>query len=271
MSPDRSTVAAATHRKDTLFCEQSSRGRITSSAWVRSALGTWPVQRPVLRPDGPLSELDSARPQTTRVRPSTSRVVEIGSGVGANLRYLPAEATLVAIEPNPHMHGRLRTAARRKGVRLELHDHVGERIDLPDQSVDVVISSLVLCSVTDPAHVLAEIIRILRPGGRYSFVEHVAAPADTLTRALQRMFRRPWGWAFEGCSCERDLESTIRAAGFTDRRRHAISSSHAVDPFQHAHRRHRPHLTAAAQNRQRIEPGVSSAVPTAVAVRGLTS
>ena len=69
----------------------------------------------------------------------------------------------------------------RKGVRLELHDHVGERIDLPDQSVDVVISSLVLCSVTDPAHVLAEITRILRPGGRYSFVEHVAAPADTLT------------------------------------------------------------------------------------------
>lgn len=100
-------------------------------------------------------------------------------------------------------------------MRLELHDRVGEGIDLPDHSVDVVISSLVLCSVTDPAHVLAEIRRILRPGGRYSFVEHVAAPARTPTRLLQRMVRRPWDWTFEGCSCERDLETTIRAAGFT--------------------------------------------------------
>ncbi len=144
-----------------------------------------------------------------------TRVVEIGSGVGAILRYLPAGATLVAIEPNPHMHRRLQAKARRKGVRLELHDQVGERIDLPDHSVDAVISSLVLCTVTDPAHVLAEIRRILRPGGRFSFVEHVAAPARTATRVLQRMLRRPWAWTFEGCSCERDLETTIRAAGFT--------------------------------------------------------
>lgn len=142
------------------------------------------------------------------------RVVEIGSGVGANLRYLPSGATLVAIEPNPHMHRRLCDAARRAGVHLELHDRVGEHIDLPDQSVDAVISSLVLCSVGNPAHVLAEIRRILRPGGRYSFVEHVAAPAHSSTRVLQRILRRPWGWIFEGCSCERDLESTIRSAGF---------------------------------------------------------
>lgn len=143
-----------------------------------------------------------------------TRVVEIGPGVGANLRYLPPDATLVAIEPNPHMHRRLRQAARRAGVHLELHDRVGEHIDLPDQSVDTVISSLVLCTVSDPAYVLAEIRRILRPGGRYSFVEHVAAPARSPTRVLQRILRRPWGWIFEGCSCERDLEATIRGAGF---------------------------------------------------------
>lgn len=142
------------------------------------------------------------------------RVVEIGPGVGANLRYLPPDATLIAIEPNPHMHPRLRVAAGRAGVHLELHHWVGEHIDLPDHSVDTVISSLVLCSVSDPTHVLAEIRRILRPGGRYSFVEHVAAPAHSPTRVLQRILRRPWGWIFEGCSCERDLEATIRAAGF---------------------------------------------------------
>ena len=141
-------------------------------------------------------------------------VVELGSGVGANLRYLPAGSALVAIEPNPHMHQRLRAASQRAGVHLELHDRAAERTGLPDHCADSVISSLVLCSVTNPAEVLAEIRRILRPGGTYRFVEHVAAPAGTPTRAVQRALRRPWAWTFEGCSCERDLESIIRAAGF---------------------------------------------------------
>jgi ubiquinone/menaquinone biosynthesis C-methylase UbiE len=141
-------------------------------------------------------------------------VVELGSGVGANLPHLPAGGTLVAIEPNRHMHRRLRAAARRQGVQLVLHERGAEQTGLPDHSVDSVISSLVLCSVTDPAAVLAEIRRVLRPGGTYRFVEHVAAPAGTPTRALQRLLRRAWAWIFEGCSCERDLASTIRAAGF---------------------------------------------------------
>jgi ubiquinone/menaquinone biosynthesis C-methylase UbiE len=145
-----------------------------------------------------------------------ARVVELGSGIGANLRYVSAGDTLVAIEPNAHMHPRLRAAAERTGVHLELRDRLAERTGLPDHSVDAVISSLVLCSVHDPSAVLAEVRRILRPGGTYHFVEHVAAPAGTPTRALQRALRRPWSWTFEGCSCERDLELVIRAAGFAD-------------------------------------------------------
>lgn len=141
-------------------------------------------------------------------------VVELGPGVGANLGYLPPGSTLVAIEPNLHMHRRLRAAAERHGVHLDLRDRVAERTDLPGQSVDSVISSLVLCTVTDPAEVLAEIRRILRPGGTYRFVEHVAARAGTPTRTLQRALRRPWAWTFEGCSCERDLAGPLRAAGF---------------------------------------------------------
>ena len=141
-------------------------------------------------------------------------VVELGSGVGANLRYLPPGATLVAVEPNPHMHPRLRAAAERAGVHLDLRDRVAEHTELPDHSVDCVLSSLVLCSVSDPAAVLAEVRRVLRPGGTYRFVEHVAAPPGTLTRALQRALRRPWAWTFEGCSCERDLAHLIREAGF---------------------------------------------------------
>jgi len=142
-------------------------------------------------------------------------VVELGSGVGANLRYLPAGAHLIAIEPNPYMHARLRRAAQRYGVELEIRSVVGERIDLPDASAESVISSLVLCTVSDPAAVLAEIRRILPPGGRFSFAEHVAAKPRTPTRWSQRILSRPWAWVFEGCSCERDLTSLIASAGFT--------------------------------------------------------
>jgi SAM-dependent methyltransferase len=142
-------------------------------------------------------------------------VVEVGAGVGANMRYLPAAAHLVAIEPNPYMHTRLRRAARSHGVDLDIRSVVGEQIDLPDASADAVISSLVLCSVHDPGAVLAEIRRVLRPGGRFSFAEHVAARPRTPTRWTQRIVRRPWAWVFEGCSCERDLAKVIRSAGFT--------------------------------------------------------
>ena len=142
-------------------------------------------------------------------------VVELGSGVGANLRYLPAGARLIAIEPNPYMHARLRRAARRRGVELEIRSVAGERIDLPDSSAATVISSLVLCTVSDPTAVLAEIRRILVPGGRFSFAEHVAAKQHTPTRWSQRTVRSPWAWVFEGCSCERDLTSLIASAGFT--------------------------------------------------------
>ncbi|MEU1973658.1 class I SAM-dependent methyltransferase [Microbacterium sp. NPDC019599] len=141
-------------------------------------------------------------------------VVEIGPGVGANLRYLSPGSTLVAIEPNRSMHEQLQEAARRHGVELDLRERMAEQTGLPDGSADCVISSLVLCSVRDPAVVLAEIRRILRPGGAFRFLEHVVAPSGTATRAVQRILRRPWAWTFEGCSCERDLEREIRSAGF---------------------------------------------------------
>jgi ubiquinone/menaquinone biosynthesis C-methylase UbiE len=142
-------------------------------------------------------------------------VVELGAGVGANMRYLPVDTRLIAIEPNPYMHTRLRRAAGSRGIDLEIRSVVAEQIDLPDASADAVISSLVLCSVRDPDAVLAEIRRVLRPGGRFSFAEHVAAEPGTPTRWTQRVLRRPWAWVFEGCSCERDLASVIQSAGFS--------------------------------------------------------
>jgi SAM-dependent methyltransferase len=144
-----------------------------------------------------------------------SDVVEIGPGVGANFRYLPAGCRVIAIEPNPYMHADLRRRSARQGIDLEIRSVAGDHIDLDDQSVDAVISSLLLCTVADPERVVGEIRRILRPGGRYAFLEHVGASEGTLLRGIQRAFRRPWAWVFEGCSCERDLAAVIRTAGFS--------------------------------------------------------
>jgi SAM-dependent methyltransferase len=143
-----------------------------------------------------------------------TEIVELGPGVGANFRYLPPGTRVIAIEPNPAMHARLRARAARYKMELELHDVVGERLDLADASADMVVSSLVLCTVRDPAAVLAEVQRVLRPGGRYAFVEHVSAKDRPMLRRIQRLVRRPWAWVFEGCSCERDLADVIARAGF---------------------------------------------------------
>ncbi|TCK22403.1 class I SAM-dependent methyltransferase [Pseudonocardia endophytica] len=163
---------------------------------------------------GPVLDRD-LRPHKRRVfadLPPT--VVELGSGVGANMPYLTPGSTLVAVEPNVPMHRGLRAAADRRGVHLDLRQRPAEDTGLDDGGAGCVISSLVLCTVADPAAVLAEVRRILRPGGTFRFVEHVAAAEGTPTRALQRALRRPWAWTFEGCSCERDLAGLLRDAGF---------------------------------------------------------
>lgn len=141
-------------------------------------------------------------------------VVELGAGTGANFGSLPRGTTLYAVEPSRPMRARLRRRAAEYGLEVHVQESGAEHIDLPDASVDEVMCSLTLCTVADPEAVVGEVKRVLRPGGRFRFVEHVAAP-DGVRAGTQRAIRRPWAWVFEGCDPHRETHRLIAGAGFS--------------------------------------------------------
>lgn len=145
----------------------------------------------------------------------TGTVLELGPGTGANMRYFAPDVHVIAVEPNPHMHDRLRASAAEHGVEVEIRTLVGEALDVQDASVDHVVGTLVLCGVDDPTRVLAEVLRVLRPGGTYFFVEHVVAPPGTFVRGVQRLVKRPHRALANGCEVDRNTAAFIRAAGFS--------------------------------------------------------
>lgn len=144
-----------------------------------------------------------------------SVILEIGAGAGANLRYFRPGTRVIAAEPNPHMHPKLEQRAMRRGIRLDILPGGAESLALPDDSVDAVVASLVLCTVPDPELAVREVLRVLRPGGRFLCVEHVAAPAGSAVGRVQRLVFRPWRWLFEGCHTHRRTEELIGRAGFS--------------------------------------------------------
>lgn len=142
-------------------------------------------------------------------------LVEIGPGAGANFRYYAPGSRVIAVEPNCAMYPYLEAAARRRGIDLEIRPVSGEAVDLPDESAPAVVGTLVLCTVADPGQVVSEIRRILVPGGRYIFLEHVAAFPGTRLRGLQERLLRPWRRVFEGCHLNRETRRVIQSAGFS--------------------------------------------------------
>ena len=145
---------------------------------------------------------------------TASSIVEIGPGVGANFAWYPAGATVWAIEPNMAMHPRLSERAADAGIDLRIVPTGAATLPFEDSSVDCVVSTLVLCSVDDPHAAITEIRRVLRPGGTFRFVEHIAARPGRPRALLQRALRRPWAWLFEGCDLLRHTDTLIRTAGF---------------------------------------------------------
>jgi ubiquinone/menaquinone biosynthesis C-methylase UbiE len=141
-------------------------------------------------------------------------VLEIGAGMGENFPFYPKDIQWMGIEPNVYMHDELLANAREQGIRGELRAGTAETLAMPDSSVDAVVSTLVLCSVKSQEAALREILRVLSPGGRYLFMEHVAAPPNTGLRRLQKAIKPAWRLLADGCNPDRDTADVIRRAGF---------------------------------------------------------
>jgi len=143
---------------------------------------------------------------------ASGRTLDVGAGTGANLGlYPPAVTELVLAEPDPHMTKRLRRRLAEAESSAELVEAPAERLPFEDAGFDTVVFTLVLCTVPDPKAALAEVARVLNPGGRLLFVEHVRAADPGLARWQDR-FERPWRFFADGCHCNRDTVATIEAS-----------------------------------------------------------
>jgi SAM-dependent methyltransferase len=153
----------------------------------------------------------------------SGRVLELGAGSGANFPFYVAGVTeVLAVEPEPYMREQAITAAARAPVPITVLDGVADRLPVEDEACDAAVSSLVLCSVPDQAAALAELRRVLRPGGELRFYEHVLSQERWTARTQHLVDRVFWPRAFGGCHTARDTPAAIIAAGFEIERERRI-------------------------------------------------
>jgi len=142
-------------------------------------------------------------------------VLELGVGPGVNFAYYDSAKVrkVFALEPNPGMLRQAAQQRRRIEVDVEFIDLPGERIPLDDSSVDTVVSTFTMCTITGLAEALRGVRRVLKPGGQLVFFEHGLAP-DSPVQQWQRRIEPFFRLAFEGCHVTRHIPSLITDAGF---------------------------------------------------------
>ena len=142
-------------------------------------------------------------------------VVEVGAGNGLNFAHYPAEVSRVlAVEPERHLRAIAQRNAERAAVPIEVVDGVAVHLPAGDGDFDAAVASLVLCSVPDQQAALAELYRVLRPGGQLRFFEHVRAETPTLARIQRLLDATVWPFFLGGCHASRDTAAAIVTAGF---------------------------------------------------------
>ena len=145
----------------------------------------------------------------------TGRVLELGAGTGLSFRHYPPEVErLLAVEPEPTMRANAAEAAREAACDVEIVDGTADALPAAAGSLDAAVVSQVLCSVPDQARALAELRRVLRPGGELRFYEHVRAPTGAGRHAQRALDATLWPPLMGGCHLARDTEAAIAAAGF---------------------------------------------------------
>ncbi|MFF5973892.1 class I SAM-dependent methyltransferase [Streptomyces sp. NPDC012769] len=146
----------------------------------------------------------------------TGEVVEIGAGNGLNFPHYPPEVDrIVAVEPEPTLRALARRAAHQAPAPVEIEPARAERLPFRDASFDAAVACLTLCSVADPRAALAELHRVLRPGGQLRFYEHVRADSPAMRRVQRVLDATIWPRLMGGCHTGRDTQRAITAAGFT--------------------------------------------------------
>jgi len=142
-------------------------------------------------------------------------VLEVGFGSGLNLPHYRHEQVrrLWALEPSAEMRALAAARVAASGLPLQWLDLPGEALPLPDSSIDCVVMTYTLCTIPDAAAALAQIRRVLRPGGRLLFCEHGAAP-DAEVRRWQDRLDGLWGKLAGGCHLNREMAPLIASAGF---------------------------------------------------------
>ncbi len=166
---------------------------------------------------------------------ASGRVIEIGAGTGVNLDlYGDDVEDLTLVEPDAHMGAKLRKrlaergeGAARTGTGASADALAGtakptpahlvaapaEALPFADDTFDTAVAMLVLCTIPDPVAAIEEISRVLRPGGRLLFIEHVRA-AEPASARRQDQLETPWRFFADGCHCNRDTEASLRASSF---------------------------------------------------------
>ncbi|XP_037370628.1 putative methyltransferase-like protein 7A [Talpa occidentalis] len=145
-------------------------------------------------------------------------LLEVGCGTGANFKFYPPGCKVTCIDPNPNFEKFLiDSVAKNRHLQFEhFIVAVGENMhQVADGSVDVVVCTLVLCSVNSQEKILQEVRRVLRPGGAFYFMEHVVAERSTWNYFWQQVLNPAWFLLFDGCNLTRESWKALERAGFS--------------------------------------------------------
>ncbi|HET6574082.1 MAG TPA: class I SAM-dependent methyltransferase [Fimbriiglobus sp.] len=142
-------------------------------------------------------------------------VLEIGFGTGLNLPHYPEGVRkLTTVDPNAGMDSLARRRIKKSKVEVDQRVLSGERLPFDTGTFDCVVSTFALCSIAKVGEALAEVYRVLRPGGRFLFLEHGLSPEPTVQK-WQRRLNRLEMWLADGCRLDRDIRGLVTAQPFS--------------------------------------------------------